>query len=404
VKLVPAAAVVVGLALLVSELAMRPSAPDRLVLYGLFAALSVVAALAGLWLTVAHRRLPSLRWTILVVASAAVVVAGAVVGASALAMFLSVHDLRLVLAALAFGVGLGVLLAAAVAGPLTSDLRELALTAQRVAEGDLGVRTGIDRADEVGRLARSLDAMVARLAHLQAQRDRGDASRRELLASISHDLRTPLGTLQAAIEALEDGVAEDPDRYLRSMASDVELLRGMVDDLFVLARLEAGELRLDRMPVDLAEVADSAVESMAAVAARKNVTVRLESGGLPDVLGDPQALARVLRNLVDNAIRHAPADSTVQVHLEGAGDAAVVRVLDDGPGFPEPFRAHAFDPFSRADAARERSSGGAGLGLAIARGLVEAHAGSIWIEPGSGGRVGVQLPARRVHGGGQRSG
>lgn len=401
--IVPAAAVVVGLALLVSEATMRPSTADRVELYGLFAGVSLVTTIAGWWLVRSHRRLRSLRWTIVVVGSSAVVVAGVMVAASATAMFLSVHDLRLVLASLTFGVGLGVLLAAAVAGPLTDDLRRLAETAGRVAEGDLDARTAIDRADEVGMLARSLDAMVARLGALQAERERGDAARRQLLASISHDLRTPLGTMQAAVEALQDGIAQDPDRYLRSMAGDLDLLRRMVDDLFVLARLEAGELEFEAMLVDLAEVADSAVESMTPVATRKDVIVALEAGSCPDVLGDPHALARVLRNLIDNAIRHTPSGSEVRVRLGATADRALVEVCDDGPGFPQPFRSRAFEAFSRADEARGRDGGGSGLGLAIARGIVDAHNGTIWIEDGNHGGVAFELPGHPRPGRGGQS-
>lgn len=204
--------------------------------------------------------------------------------------------------------------------------------------------------------------------------------------------------LQAAIEALQDGVSGDPDRYLRTMAADVDLLRGMVDDLFVLARLEAGELRLERMPVDLTELADSAVESLASMAARRDVHLRLDTVHPVVVEGDPQALGRVLRNLLDNAVVHAPACTTVRVRVGLDDKAATVRVEDDGPGFPAGFAGRAFEPFSRPDDARNRGAGGAGLGLAIARGLVLAHGGRIWIEQGTGGRVTFTLPPSSADG------
>jgi two-component system, OmpR family, sensor histidine kinase BaeS len=178
--------------------------------------------------------------------------------------------------------------------------------------------------------------MVDQLGRLQAERERGEAARRRLLASIGHDLRTPLASLRAAIEALQDGVAADPDRYLRSMAGDVELLGGMVDDLFVLARLEAGDLRLDRMPLDLSEVAEGAVEAVAPIAARRQVEVRLVGDATVPAIGDPQALDRVLRNLLDNAIRHAPRGTTVHVTVDRDGGSGTVRVRDEGAGFPPP--------------------------------------------------------------------
>lgn len=385
--LVAIGALVAGLALVVSEAAMRPSPAERLTLYSLFGVAVLLAGLTCWWLVRVHRRLSSLRWTILVVATAAAVITAAVVAGSAAAMFLAPADVRLVVAALTLGTGLGLVIAIGVTGSLTADLRQLATTARRVADGDLTARTQITRSDEVGALAASLDRMVDQLARLQEERERGEAARNLLLASIGHDLRTPLASMRAAIEAIQDGVASDPDRYLRSMANDVELLSGMVDDLFVLARLRAGDLRLDRMALDLFEVADGAVEAVTPIAARRGVDVRCAGDGTAPVIGDPQALDRVLRNLLDNAVRHAPTGSTVLVTLDTEPGSATVRVRDEGPGFPAEFVDHAFDLFSRPDSARERRSGGAGLGLAIARELIHAHGGRIWIDAGSGTTV-----------------
>jgi two-component system, OmpR family, sensor histidine kinase BaeS len=187
-------------------------------------------------------------------------------------------------------------------------------------------------------------------------------------------------------------VAPDPDRYLRSMAADVELLRGMVEDLFVLARLEAGEERLDRMPLDLSEVAEGAVEAIVPIAARRAVEVRLEGSAAVPAVGDPQALDRVLRNLLDNAVRHSPGGGTVAVTVDRDGAWGTVRVRDEGPGFPPEFVDRAFELFSRADEARDRDGGGAGLGLAIAREFIDAHGGSIWAEPGTGATVAFRVP------------
>lgn len=381
-----------GLVLVVSEAGMQVDPDQRWRLYTVFAGSVGLAGLLGWALTRLHHRLPSLRWTILVVAVAAVVVATGAVGASASAMFLAPADLRVVLAALLLGTGLGVIVAVSVTGPLTADLRALADAAGRVADGDLTVRSGIHRGDEVGELAASLDRMVGQLAHLETQRERGETARRQLLAAIGHDLRTPLASLQAAIEALQDGVAPEPDRYLTSMSGDVDRLRNMVDDLFVLSRLEAGEQHLESLPVDLVELADGAVEAVTPLAARRGIEVRLRADGPVAVTGDPQALDRVLRNLLDNAIRHTGDGTVVEVAVAPDDRDAVVRVRDQGPGFPPGFERAAFDRFSRADAARERQGGGAGLGLAICREVVAAHGGTIWIEPGPGGQLAYRLP------------
>ena len=247
------------------------------------------------------------------------------------------------------------------------------------------------RADELGTAAAALDDMIGRLALAEHQRSDDDNARRALLAAIGHDLRTPLAALQAAIEALQDGLAADPERYLRSMSRDVAHLRELVDDLFLLARIEAGELTLERQHVDLAELADETIEAMEPTARLQQVDLHLEATGSVPVLGGPEALGRVMRNLVDNAIRHAPASSRVVLRVLN-GDGATVEVIDEGPGFDPALLTSAFDSFSRADPSRNRDTGGAGLGLAIAKGVIEAHGGQIWAGPGPGGHVSFRLP------------
>jgi two-component system, OmpR family, sensor histidine kinase BaeS len=346
-----------------------------------------------------RRGLPSLRWTLLAVAVVAVVVAVAVVWAATLAMVLTGTQLRLVLLALVGGGALGVVAAWLVARPLQRDLRRLRDVASAVADGRLDVSSGIARRDEVGDLADAVDRMVEQLATLERSREQDEEARRQLFIAIGHDLRTPLASLQAAAEALQDGVSPDPQRYLRSMTGDVLLLRGMVDDLFVLAQLEAGALHLERLPLDLAELVDGAVEATSPIAQRRGLQVDadLDSGVL--VVGDARALDRVLRNLLDNAIRHAPEGSGVKVRVRGDAGGCTVTVRDEGLGFPPGFEGRAFDRFTRADASRTRAAGGAGLGLAIARELVEAHGGSIWLgdaqgtsAPVAGGVVTFRLP------------
>jgi signal transduction histidine kinase len=233
---------------------------------------------------------------------------------------------------------------------------------------------------------------VARLARLEHERAGVEAERRAMLSSLSHDLRTPLAAMRAAVEALADGVAPDPDRYLAAIQRDLSLLDGLIDDLFLLARIEAGPRPAAEVTFDLAEVADESIEALAPIAHERGVHLAAAIEGPARVRGSAAELGRVVRNLLDNAIRHAPADSTVTVEV-GHGPGVTVRVRDEGDGFPRDFAGRAFEPFSRADDARTRTTGGAGLGLAIARGLVEAHGGRISIEPGTGGSVVFTLPA-----------
>jgi two-component system sensor histidine kinase BaeS len=364
---------------------MEVSDAERRQLYLIFGVMALATFLAALITLRLAGRFHSLRTSLTVVAFAAVAVACATVAVAAVTMFIESHDLTLVLVAIVLGVGLGGAVAGAVARPLTQDLEAISRTAERVGVGDLSARTGVVRSDELGRAAAALDAMVDKL-------ETSEDERRNLLSAVGHDLRTPLGSMQAAVEALQDGVAPDPAAYLRGLAHDIDHMRHLVDDLFLLSRIEAGRLEMSPVEVDLAELADEAVEAVSPAAASRGLDVDVDSPGRVGVTGDPAALGRVLRNLLDNAIRHSPETGTVTVHVERNGTEAITTVIDQGPGFPADLRPKAFDQFERADNSRNRESGGAGLGLAIAKSMIEAHGGQITIEDGPGGRVRFTLP------------
>jgi two-component system sensor histidine kinase BaeS len=381
---------VVVAALAVTELTMQPSPADRAALLVIFAAIAAATGLASWVLPRLITRFRTLRHTVLLVSLAAVAVVAVAVAVSAQLMFLSSHDLRLVVVAVGLGVVLGALLAATISRPLAEDLGRLARTARQVGKGDLSAQVVLDRPDEVGEVAAAMGGMIASLRAARAERQQGEAARRAFLAAVGHDLRTPLTSMQATIEALQDGVAEEPERYLRSMLTDLDLLSGLVEDLFLLAQIEAGKLDLRTAPVDLADLADEAVEAMTPVARRRGVKIDIDAHQHIMVLAGQRELGRVIRNLLDNAIRHAPDASSVSVEVGNGGRDAIVRIVDQGPGFPDDLDV--FESFAKGDAARTRSHGGAGLGLAIAKGLVEAHGGSIAIEPGPGGRVAFRLP------------
>lgn len=388
---------VVAGGMLTFELLMRPSAAERLELLVLFIAPAAVATVASVGLRRFAARSRSLRTTIAAVGLVVVAVIGLAVALGAWRMFLSGHDLRLLTVVLLVGAGLGVVVALSVARSLTADLDVVRRTVDRVSVDDLTARTGVERADERGAATAALDRMIDRLAEAEKLRQADDVARRNLLAAVGHDLRTPLAALQAAVEALQDGLAPDPDRYLSSMGQHVTALSALVADLFLLARIEAGELSVERQPVDLAELADETIEAMTPIAHQRGIELRLEASGRVPVLGQPGELGRVIRNLVDNAVRHAPPATPVVVRVAGNGDGggggASVEVTDEGPGFSAEMVPSAFDSFVRAEPSRSRGTGGAGLGLAIAKGVVEAHGGTIWARPGPGGRVGFHLPA-----------
>lgn len=379
------------LALLAAESVMQPSAADRITLVAVFGGLAVVVAVAAVTLRRFTMRLASLQAAVVLTAIGAVAVAAIAIWAATASMLIPEDALRLVLVALGLGVALGSVLAVAVSQPLQDDIGRVRATAEAVAAGRRDVRTGVSRSDEVGMLAATLDDMVVRLTEAEQRRATMEAARREFLASVGHDLRTPLTSLRVAIEALQDGLVEEPPRYHAAMERDVATLSWMVDEMFLLSVIESGGLALVAEEVDLAELCDEAVESLQPIADERGVAVTLDVRGPVPARVGVREVGRVLRNLLDNAVRHAEREVTVTVR--GDDQAAAVVVRDDGEGFPPDLVDRVFESFVRADEARRRDGSGAGLGLAIARGLVEAMDGTIQARPGPGGHVEVRLPA-----------
>lgn len=353
--------------------------------------LALVTSLASLTLPRLGARSGSLSRAVILAATAAMAVTGTAITLSSAVMVLPPLELRVLLILFVFGAGLGVTLELAVAGQLSKDLRRLQRAIRLIAAGDFSARADLDRTDEVGEAARVIDQMAHRLDEVDRERTDAQSSRQAFLTAVGHDLRTPLAALRAAVEALEDGLAPEPQRFYAAMRHDVDALTGLVDDLFLLARLEGGRLTFARVRVDLAELADEAVEALSPVARQRDVRVRLVTTGHVSTVGGPAELSRAVRNLLDNAIRHSPPAGEVLVEVT-ATDGSQVRVIDQGSGFPDTGRDRLFDGFIRLSETGGRTTGGAGLGLAIAKRLVEAHSGRIWIEPGPGGRVGFRIP------------
>ena len=226
-----------------------------------------------------------------------------------------------------------------------------------------------------------------------------ETSRRELVAWVSHYLRTPLAWLPAMAEALEDAVAADPDRYHKQMRAEAERLSPPVDDLFELSRMTSGLLPLSVQRVALADLVDGALAGAEALAAARRVRLRAADTTPVPVQADPAELSRVVDNLLINAIRHTRADGTVTVAATEQDGEAVLTVTDACGGIPEPDLGKVFEVAWRGDAARTPGDGGAGLGLAIARGIVEAHEGRIGVTNVDGGcRFEVRLPLAPAEG------
>ncbi len=227
-----------------------------------------------------------------------------------------------------------------------------------------------------------------------------EASRREVVAWVSHDLRTPLAGMRAMAEALEDGVVADAatvTEYHRRIRAETDRMAGLVDDLFELSRINAGALRLTLESVSLADVVSDAVATAAPVARAKGVRLVAEPGQYPSVRASEPELGRVLRNLLVNAVRHTPPDGAVVVAGGAESGAGWVAVTDACGGIPAEDLPRVFDVAFRGEAARTPAAdGGGGLGLAIARGLVEAHHGEIAVDNVTDGcRFTVRIPAVR---------
>ncbi|MBM3133782.1 MAG: HAMP domain-containing protein [Chloroflexi bacterium] len=282
---------------------------------------------------------------------------------------------------------------------LTAPLGAMTKAAQAMAQGDLRQQVPVRSQDEVGQLATAFNQMAGALAQ-------AETLRRNLVADVAHELRTPLAVLQGHIEGLQDGVLAPTPPTLDRLHEETLLLTRLVDDLRELSLAEAGELKLERLPSDLGELLRRAVAAMQPQATEKGVTLTLDvAPDLPPAHVDADRLGQVMRNLLANALRYTTAGGSVTVmarqteKTRGTGvteevPALLVAVADSGPGIAPDDLPHVFDRFYRADKSRSRASGGAGLGLAIVKQLVEAHGGGVWAESevGKGATFKFTLP------------
>lgn len=313
-------------------------------------------------------------------------------------MFLNQHDLMLATILLVFATGIAVVVGIFLSETITARIQQLNEAARQVARGQLDTRLAVDGRDEMAQLAKSFNEMVAQLEAVERKKAEVDALRRDLVAWAGHDLRTPLTSVRAIIEALSDGLVEDEEarlRYLRTARSGIESLSHLIDDLFEMSQIDAGGLKMDLEPGYIADLVSDALEGFAEQARQRGI--RLE-GRLSSEVGlvrmDEKRIGRVLANLLGNALRHTPAGGQVQVVVEKSAGAVEVAITDSGEGIRAEDLPHVFEQFYRGEKSRNLSTGGAGLGLAIARGIVEAHGGSIGIEsrPGQGTKVWFRLP------------
>jgi signal transduction histidine kinase len=356
-----------------------------------------------LWLALVHaglsmRRLGTFRLQYAVAVTSAIGVALIAVFWTADRMFVSDHDAGVLASLMLFAGVVGARNAMLLADRTAHDVEALGAGLGTFAAGDLSHRIEPAGPRELRDLADSANEMAAALEHARTERDDADRARRNLIASVSHDLRTPLTSLRLLVEAIDDGVVAGPEETgeaLRRAKQHVATLSTLVDDLFELARLEAGDISWTLSQVGVAELIDETVEAFRPQAEQKGLVLN-ESvpSDVAPVRGNPEKLQRVLYNLMQNAVRHTPQDGTVTLRAERDDGFVRIEVADDGDGIPPDQAEHVFERFFRGgDGARNGT--GAGLGLSISRAIVEAHGGRIWIEPGEqrGTRVVFTVPA-----------
>jgi signal transduction histidine kinase len=307
------------------------------------------------------------------------------------AQYLASTNRALWLAALGAMV-IAVLLGAVLARTLTQPVRDLTRAIQAMSRGELRQEVPVRSADELGTLTQTFNQMSADLA-------RSNELRRQQIADIAHDLRTPLTVITGYIEALRDGVLKPTPARFETMNSEAQHLKRLVDDLRTLSLADAGELPLQRQRLAPRTLLDRLAAAYAPQAAARQITLAVSAGTeVPDVNVDPERMAQVLGNLVTNALRHTPAGGRIELSAQVQGQAVALRVQDTGEGMPADVVPHIFDRFYRGDPARNQQDSESGLGLAIAMSIVEAHGGTIAAAstPGHGTTFTITLPGSGV--------
>jgi signal transduction histidine kinase len=305
-----------------------------------------------------------------------------------LLMFVSEHDAAVVAVIVAFIGVVAVVAANRLAAVIMRDIETIRDGLLAVGRGERELQIETSGRDELGELAEAANVMIERLTAEEAARDQSEGARRDLVAAVSHDLRTPITSLRLLAEAVDDQIVDGETRrvYIERMRTHIDALSALIDDLFELSRLEAGDISWSLERVPLRELVSETVAAMRVQAELKGVAVLAE---VPDALSparaNPEKLQRVLFNLIQNAIRHTPADGSVFVRAESVADRIEIEVADTGDGIPAADRDRVFTPFYRGGADVSRTTGGAGLGLAVSRAIVEAHGGRIWLADSTAG-------------------
>jgi len=365
---------------------MRPPSNELWLMAGFLSITAVISALASYaayrmgWLY----RSPTIRWTLILGYILASLLTFLNVWMTARLMFASQHDLFLATVLLLFAGGIAIALGIFLSTALTDRIRKLDEAAQSIADGNLSTRISIQGQDEISDLSKSFNKMADQLQTAAHKQQDLEKLRRDLIAWVSHDLQTPLTSIRAILEALADGIVDDPDtikRYLRTAQKDVAALSGLIDDLFQMAQLDAGGLQLDYANNSIADLVSDTLESFTELASRKGINIIGSVAPEVDLVWmDAKQIGRVLNNLVGNAVQYTPRGGRVEVRVFLQEQDIQVYVSDTGNGIPDKDIPYIFESFYRGEKSRNRATGGSGLGLAIARGIIEAHGGTIKVR------------------------
>jgi len=391
---------IVGLSLAIFKMMMAPPLGELGLMASFLGLTALVSALAGYaayrfgWMNLS----PALKWSLLGGYALSSLLTFFNVWFSAQMMFASQHDLLLAVVLLFFAGGIAMALGYFLSSTVTDRIHELKGAAEAIAAGDLNTRVEVRGRDEVAALSHTFNRMAEQLQAADIKQRALERLRADLIAWVGHDLQTPLASVRAILEALQDGMVEDPEtikRYLNTAQRDVRSLSILIDDLFQMAQLDTGGMPLDRAPASLGDLISDTLESFSELAGRG--AIRLEGsvlGEVDPVLMDTQRIGRVLNNLIGNALRHTAAGGEVKVLARRTAAGVEVTVSDNGEGIRAEDLPRVFESFYRGDKSRSRATGGSGLGLAISRGIVQAHGGTIEVhsQADRGSRFTFTLP------------
>jgi signal transduction histidine kinase len=378
--------IILTLAVIGFYLIFRPPMGEVWLITGFLLITTVISAVAGYaayrlgWMN----RSPNIRTALLGSYALACLLTFINVWLTARLMFTDQHDLLLGTVLLIFAGAIAMALGYLLSSAFLDRIQSLDQAAKKIAGGNLSIRVPVEGKDELAGLAQTFNDMASQLEETANKRRELESLRRELIAWIGHDLQTPLTSISAIIEALADGMIQDPEteqRYFNTARKNISSLSHLIDDMFQMAQIDTGGLELNIESVSILDLISDSLESFTELAKRRDISLQ---GSVSDDLGevqiDARRINRVLYNLIDNAINHTPDQGSVEVRANAANQGILVDVIDSGSGISENDLPYIFDLFYRGDISRRSSIGGTGIGLAISKGIIDAHGGEIEVE------------------------